>query len=193
MTITIPPPIECYWRASVDKRVALLAGSGVPMIFYGMTGHHFHWTYESVMDVLSDPFLVVGAIFLLTPLIANLLLLPIIGPIPRLFSPSWDGGVLYTHGGRHKVRYYFNEKDEPLFVVRDVCRLLATSSPSKGATHWHHLPLVMSNQMPCLSKGDLRTYLTPFSRHDETAKQLLLALRFDSLQKVRPRNKASDE
>ncbi len=108
----------------------------------------------------------------------------LIGMISRHTEPEWDGELLYTDGGRHKVRYTFDSRSLPYFVASDVCVAIGAPAPRGNALQWGEVPLVMRGEHLCFSRDSVQAYLIPLAVHDHEANRLLTLLRNEVFRKL---------
>jgi len=104
----------------------------------------------------------------------------------RPAMPKWHGGVLFTDGGEHKVRYDFDRKGAPWFVAEDVCVAVGRPQPRKGDLRCGGAPLLVYGKHLGFSAEGVQVYLMPLAIRNHDATRLLVNIRNNVLRKVRP-------
>lgn len=116
--------------------------------------------------------------------------------ISRQAEPEWDGEILYTDGGRDKVRYLFDDPDCIRFVASDVCVAIGVKPPHRDALKWGGASLTVQGENLCFSESSIQDFLTSFSVHNPDAARLLVIVRnsvLRKLEKQRDQNKIFGE
>lgn len=99
-------------------------------------------------------------------------------------EPIWDGEIIHTDGAEYKIRYDFDERGSPRFVVSDVCAAIGTKPPNRLVMHWCGVPLIRDGDYAYFSETDVQTYLTPIAIKNHAASRLLLNIRNNVLRKL---------
>lgn len=139
------------------------------------------WSFFLVL--LGSTLLLVGGV-----MFTSLSIIKGVPWITRLMSrwaePVWEGEILHTDGGRHKVRYLFDERGRARFVASDVCDAIGTKSPLKDALRYGGVPLLVYGGHACFSESDIQEFLLPLSTKNHDANRLLILIRNNVLRKL---------
>lgn len=135
------------------------------------------------LALLGSTLLLVGGIML-----TSLSIIKGVPWIARLMSrwtePVWEGGILHTDGGQHKVRYLFDERGSARFVASDVCVAIGTKPPLKDVLRYGGVPLLIYGGHACFSESDIQDFLLPLSTRNHDANRLLILIRNNVLRKL---------
>lgn len=108
--------------------------------------------------------------------------------IARLMShwvePVWEGEILHTDGGQHKVRYLFDERGSARFVASDVCVAIGAKPPLKDVLRYGGVPLLICGGHTCFSESDIQEFLLPLSIKNHDANRLLILVHNNVLRKL---------
>ena len=104
--------------------------------------------------------------------------------LSRSAEPVWAGDLIHTDGGRHKVRYDFDNHNQPWFVARDICNAIGTKAPIQNALQCGGIPLLRHNENDCFSEANVQAYLVPLAIRNRAANRLLISIRNDVLRKL---------
>lgn len=102
----------------------------------------------------------------------------------RWVEPVWEGEILHTDGGQHKVRYLFDERGSARFVASDVCVAIGAKPPLKDVLRYGGVPLLIYGGHACFSESDIQDFLLPLSTRNHDANRLLILIRNNVLRKL---------
>jgi hypothetical protein len=99
-------------------------------------------------------------------------------------EPVWDGEILHTDGGGHKLRYLLDVHGEAYFVANDVCIAVGTNPPLKDAKKWGGIQLFTYCDNSFFSESSVQEFLMPLAHKSLDANRLLILIRRDVLNKL---------
>ncbi len=100
----------------------------------------------------------------------------LIGAISRHTEPGWDGEMMYTDGGRYKIRFIFDGRRQPYFLANDICTAIGTRAPLRDSLQWGGARLFVQDRHLCFSRESVQAYLTPLAIKNHEANLLLTRL-----------------
>lgn len=139
------------------------------------------WSF--FLTLLGSTLLLVGGV-----MFASLSIIKGVPWITRLMShwaePVWEGEILHTDGGQHKVRYLFDERGGARFLANDVCIAIGTKPPLKDMLRYGGVPLLTFGGHACFSESGIQDFLLPLSTKNHDANRLLTLIRNNALRKL---------
>jgi hypothetical protein len=107
----------------------------------------------------------------------------IMNGLPALFrsiihadDPVWNGEILHTDGGDHKLRYGHDPQGAPWFAARDICQAIGEKAPGNRAQNWKGARLIQRNKLACFSGESVKKYLSSLATDNRDARRLLVLL-----------------
>jgi hypothetical protein len=105
-------------------------------------------------------------------------------------EPVWNGEILHTDGGGHKLRYLLDVHGEAYFVAYDICIAVGTNPPLKDAKKWGGFLLFTYGENLFFSESSVQEFLMPLAHKSHDANRLLILIRKNVLNKL---NKQRDQ
>jgi hypothetical protein len=102
----------------------------------------------------------------------------------RQAEPVWDGEILHTDGGEHKIRYDFDGQGSPRFIAADICAAIGVSPPSRDARRCDGVPLIIEGKYVYFMEDGVQTYLAAIAVKNRAANRLLILIRTKILRKI---------
>jgi len=139
-------------------------------------GGHFFVFVGSIIGVIGGVMLMSVSIIDGVPWLTHL--------IARFAEPSWNGEVIFTDAGEHRIRYELDNRSSPWFIASDVCRAIGNKAPTRGARNLAGNPLTSRGNEVYLSESAVQAYLTPLAVDNDAANRLLVIIRNDVLRRL---------